>query len=42
MSGNRVDVGTLNLNPDFTVLREQLNEIAEKFFLAQKNDIRKS
>lgn len=32
MSGNRIDVRTLNLNVDFEVIREQLNTIVEDFF----------
>ncbi len=32
MSGNRIDVKTLDLNQDFSVIVEQLNQIAEDFF----------
>ncbi|MCD8116605.1 MAG: 5-methylcytosine-specific restriction endonuclease system specificity protein McrC [Oscillospiraceae bacterium] len=32
MSGNRIDVKTLNLNCEFSVIAEQLNHIAKDFF----------
>lgn len=32
MSGNRIDVRTLNLNCDFSVIKEQLDSIAKEFF----------
>ncbi|MCD7746277.1 MAG: 5-methylcytosine-specific restriction endonuclease system specificity protein McrC [Lachnospiraceae bacterium] len=32
MSGNRIDVRTLDLNQEFTVIAEQLNLIVEEFF----------
>lgn len=31
LSGNRVDVGTLDLNCDFSEIKAQLNEIADRF-----------
>lgn len=32
MSGNRIDVRSLDLNCDFSVIKEQLNSIVEEFF----------
>ena len=32
MSGNQIVVRTLNLDGDFDMIKNQLNEIAEKFF----------
>lgn len=32
MSGNRIDVKTLNLNCEFSIIAEQLNSIAADFF----------
>ncbi len=32
MSGNQIGVRTLNLAGDFDMIKNQLNEIAEKFF----------
>ena len=32
MSGNRIEVRTLNLDGDFIMIKEQLDGIAEKYF----------
>ena len=31
MSGNRIEVRTLNLDGDFSMIKAQLDEIAEKY-----------
>lgn len=32
MSGNQIEVKTLNLDGDFDIIKSQLDEIAEKYF----------
>ena len=39
MSGNRIDVRTLNLDGEFEKIREQLDFIAEKYFKPRKKDV---
>ena len=36
MSGNRIGVHTLDLNVEFSEIREQLDEIAERYFAYAK------